>query len=339
MCNNPTTLPDGTIVACRSCDICTDNLTNDWVGRCLAESRTSVGTHSVTLTYGRDKDGVDRHERTSVLTYSDIQIWLKRLRNHGYPARYLVAGEYGTLKGRAHWHVIVFWQEKVMPVKMYQRYWDAHWEHGHQVWKRPEPSHVKYCCKYIRKDQKDTNAQSKFQFSKVPPIGAHYFINKAKEMVENGLVPRDRFYTFPEARRKKSRELIKFYLKGATWDLFMGAYCEAWEKKYPWKDFPPSEILHDWVGKHWHNRQMYVANPKNYKPVDQALLEEANRKEEYRKAHELYHFGKNRIGFFNADWTPDEQKEQVTQFGAYKQPDVLYPRSPVVARTGYNWPE
>jgi len=54
---------------------------------------------------------------------------------------------------------------------------------------------------------------------------------------------------------------------------------------------------------------MFVANPKTYRPVDEALVREAQKKEEYRKAHELYHFGKNRVGFFNADWTPDEQKE------------------------------
>lgn len=270
----------------------------------MAESRTSVGSHSVTLTYGRDKDGIDRHERATVLTYSDVQIWLKRLRNDGYPCRYIIAGEYGTLKGRSHWHGIIFWKQKIPPVKMYRRYWDAYWEHGHQVWKRPEPSHVAYACKYIRKDVKDPNAQAKFEFSKVPPIGAHYFINKAREEVRQGIAPRDRFYTFPEAKMKKTRRLVQFYLRGSTFDFYMAAFCDAFEKRHPFADWP-NEFVAEWAGKYWRNDQQYIANPV-HKPVeiDPAVILDAENREAYRKAHDLYYFGKHKIGFYETDWTP-----------------------------------
>lgn len=264
----------------------------------------------MTLTYGRDKDGVDRHERATVLTYSDVQIWLKRLRNDGYPARYIIAGEYGTRKGRAHWHGVIFWQKKIPPIKLYRRFWDKYWDHGHQVWKKPAPSHVRYCCKYIRKDVKDKNAQSKFQFSKVPPIGTHYFVQRAREMVKQGLVPLDRFYTFPEAKMKKSSKPLQFYLTGATYDYFMAAYCDAYEKAHPWKDWPPSELLHEWAEKHWPNDQVYILNPRNKRSlIDEALDEEIRKKEEFRKEHERYYFGKNRIGLYETDWVPDGEEE------------------------------
>lgn len=306
MCDDPQQLPNGTTVACRRCKICNANHTYDWVGRCLAEGRTSVACHSVTLTYGRDKDGIDRHERATVLTYSDVQIWLKRLRNDGYPVRYLIAGEYGTKHGRSHWHGVIFWQQRVpKEIKMYRRYWDKYWDHGHQMWKRPEPSHIAYCCKYIRKDAADPNAQAKFEFSKVPPIGANYFINKARQMVRDGIVPNDRFYSFPEAKVKKTRQPIKFYLRGATWDKFMAAYCWAWEQAHPFEDWPPSEVVRDWADKHWYSDKMLIPNPKK-KPIiiTPEEIREAENREAYRKAHDLYYFGKNRVGFYELDWTP-----------------------------------
>lgn len=305
MCLNPTTLPNGQLVACRICNICVENAAWDWVGRCLAETRTSVATHSVTLTYGRDKDGIDRHERATVLTYSDVQIWLKRLRNNGYPCRYLIAGEYGTLKGRAHWHGIIFWQKTVPPIKLYQRYWDDMWTHGHMVWKKPEPSHVKYCCKYIRKDAKDKNAQSKFTFSKNPHIGGEYFEQKARQMVKEGLVPRDAFYTFPEARMKKTGRLRKFFLKDTARDKFMEAWCRAYQERHPGKHFPESEFLWAWLDKNSGWVPSVDVWPR--KPVDLDVVNEWHEDPEkvaFRQEHYEWHFGGDMVGWDLPDWQP-----------------------------------
>lgn len=41
------------------------------------------------------------------LRYRDIQLFLKRVRKK-FPARFFVAGEYGGVTGRAHWHMILF---------------------------------------------------------------------------------------------------------------------------------------------------------------------------------------------------------------------------------------
>lgn len=313
MCQNPTTLPDGTIVACRRCRVCNDNQTNDWVGRCLAESRTAVATHSVTLTYGRDKDGVDRHERTAVLTYSDVQLWLKRLRKAGYPLRYLIAGEYGKLKGRAHWHAIIFWQDRVPPLKLYQRYWDDFWPHGHQVWKKPTPTHVKYCCKYIRKDQKDEQAQTKFVVSKVPHIGAHYFAQRALEHVKQGNPPLDRYYTFPEAKLKNGR-LKKFYLKGTAFEKFMQTYVLEYNKAHPGKHLLNSELLEEWADKQVQDWSLPEKLVKAMKEADRRAAEEtsldAQVRAEFKRRHNLHYFGKNMRGFYETEWEADDEQEE-----------------------------
>ena len=80
----------------------------DWQGRCIAEAATAKAAFAVTLTYGRDAMGEKLHERAVVMTYSDVQRYLKLLRRHRYTVRYFCAGEFGSEKGRVHWHIILF---------------------------------------------------------------------------------------------------------------------------------------------------------------------------------------------------------------------------------------
>lgn len=307
MCQTPITLPTGDEVACRKCRICIDNVTKDWVGRCLAESKTSVAAHSVTLTYGRDSQGRELHERAAVLTYSDVQVYLKRLRNNGYPVRYLIAGEYGKAKGRAHWHGIFFWQKKVPPHKLFEMFNDELWEHGHQVWKKPEPNHIKYMCKYIRKDVTDKEAQGKFVMSKVPHIGAHYFTNLAVEMVNRGIVPQGPFYRMPEARKKDGKP-VEFYLRGVAGEKFAEAYYYAYKAKYPGRHTPPSEWLDEWEERQVKYDPLYDTNLQRI--IEAAKrVEEAEERKAYRKRHNDYHFGRGMHGFFETEWVPDDEQE------------------------------
>ena len=122
VCEAPNTLPDGTVVACRECWQCRERKVDDWVGRCIAESLVSLRTFSITLTYGRDEGGSSDHIRAALLTYSDVQKYLKRLRKSGYVVRYFAVGEYGAEKGRAHWHLILFFQNNAHVIKDRVRY-------------------------------------------------------------------------------------------------------------------------------------------------------------------------------------------------------------------------
>lgn len=174
MCIAPNTLPDGTKVGCRECWQCRETKVDDWVGRCIAESKTALRTFSITLTYGRDeRDNVD-HIRAALLTYSDVQMYFKRLRKSGYVVRYFAVGEYGSAKGRSHWHLIVFYYDNsavILERKLYNakvkvglkrgkplpvpcsavpeheistrgaeghirevRFSEAHWQHGWSLW-------------------------------------------------------------------------------------------------------------------------------------------------------------------------------------------------------------
>ncbi len=55
MCIAPIKLDDGTEVGCRECWQCRKRRVNDYVGRCIAESKFAKKTYAVTLTYGGDE--------------------------------------------------------------------------------------------------------------------------------------------------------------------------------------------------------------------------------------------------------------------------------------------
>lgn len=269
MCVAPNHLADGTAVACHECWQCRNAKVDDWVGRCIAESRTSAATNAITLTYGRDKQvksityGEAEHERAIVLTYSDVQKWLKKLRFNGFPLRYFVTGEYGSRKGRSHWHVIVFWLDKAPEHKLDEMFAEKHWEHGHSMWTAPQYANFRYNTKYILKDMGEAERQGHLSMSKKPPLGAEYFARLARRYAQEGLAPQGdaeqapehgwdgwslgRFqYTFPEAVRENGSRVI-FHLRDTSERLFLQAYVDAWRELQGGKPMPSSKLVQEFL--------------------------------------------------------------------------------------------
>lgn len=244
MCISPSMLANGQLVRCRNCWQCRAQAIDDWAGRCIAEGKTAKASHFVTLTYGRDKYGERVHERAVVLTYSDVQKYLRHLRKIGYPCRYFCVGEYGHLKGRAHWHLIIYWQDKVPPHRMNVRFDDPNWTHGVSYWEEVNYNSARYCVKYMKKDVA-SGRQAHFAMSKKPPIGAEYFKRLALQYVKQGLAPRDLFYSFPDVLGKDGKPK-KFMLSGASAELYLKNYVEAW-MKYRCGHLPSSELVEEFV--------------------------------------------------------------------------------------------
>ena len=105
LCSHPH--PDGQKAACRHCLRCRRNRVDCLVGRCLAEKAVSDGVLGVTLTYKGDVPG------SVTLLTADVQKFVRSLRKAGHKVRYMIAGEYGERKGRAHWHAVLFFKGKV----------------------------------------------------------------------------------------------------------------------------------------------------------------------------------------------------------------------------------
>lgn len=247
MCIAPHLLPNGFLSGCRGCWQCQERKILDWSGRCIAESKTATASSYVTLTYGRGLEGKNlgkvSHERAHVLTYSDVQKYFKRLRKNGFPCSYFVTGEYGGLKGRSHWHAIIYWHGPVPKHELDKAmYSEKHWPHGFSYWRAVHPNTVRYCCKYVLKDLNDAEAQGHLSMSKKPPIGSAYFALRAQQFVDQGLSPQNLFYTFSEAVNEEGKKL-KFLLSGRSAELFLEEYIMRW-RGYPPRGFqgPPHPV-------------------------------------------------------------------------------------------------
>lgn len=318
MCVKPNVIPEVGPVACHRCWQCTENAINDWAGRCIAESKHSVACHAVTLTYGPDATGNEFHERAAVLTYSDVQKFWKRLRNNGYPFRYVVAGEYGTLKGRSHWHAIIFWKKEVPEFKLCKREDFDLWGHGWAYWEKPSFRSIRYVCKYIQKDLKDQYRQGHFAPSKKPPIGNDFFMALAEQYVKEGKAPQDRYYRHPEAKKKNGKP-VEFYLTGKSFDNFMTHYVDQWGRRWPERKWmPASELLEEWLDKRAEIQNERDAYERQVAEYDERIKREADRKqskaekEDLIKAHDEYYFGWSGIGRFETEWSMDYVEEQAT---------------------------
>ena len=267
MCINPTQLiveGEAVEVWCRYCWQCQKNRVNDLVGRCIAEQKTASQTLAVTLTYDDAelvKDG--REANAAVLVYADFQRFMKRLRKAGFNVRYIVAGEYGSKKGRAHWHAVLFFYGKTLKIveEPAQRgKWDVllpRWKHdpwarinwepwkdGFAYFQEAEYEGFQYLMKYALKDQQAEVAETTLSMSKKPPLGAAFFKEEAERHVAAHLAPRSAHYSFRDVRGKDGKPR-KFYLRGRMQEIYLESFVVEWEKrngKVPNNDF---------VQKHW----------------------------------------------------------------------------------------
>lgn len=270
MCQSPGMLANGQQVACRKCKLCLKNRIKDWAGRNIAESLESTASFACDLTYGPELDenrmpipGRTDHIRAAVLTYSDVQNFLKYLRTHlGYECSYFITGEMGSLKGRAHWHIILHFQGRVPTHEVEINFSDRHkneygktyvhevckaWPHGFMYWKRAAYEDVYYNCKYIQKDDGDDKSQRKPGMSKKPPLGARYFAKLAEQYVRQGIAPQDLLYRLPGIKKKKTGEPVEFLLQGRSAEMYLEHFVRVWEEQRPNQAMPKSDLVENFI--------------------------------------------------------------------------------------------
>lgn len=241
-------------VACRQCWRCKKNRVNDYVARAMAESSVSEVCCTISLTYAPRSDLADK-----VLHPRHFQLFMKLLRRAGHRVRYLVAGEYGDLKGRAHFHAILFFQElqalpegKAVPAYNPDHLFDPdssapfcreipqkrmvhirEWPHGHITcdWSASEKS-ARYVCKYLLSDDKN-NAW--FSLSKKPTLGSAWFAQKAAKAKEFAVLPSSFNYLPPGGDRGKSYLMTgatrRDYLNAITTDPALRGRMSEWVQK------------------------------------------------------------------------------------------------------------
>lgn len=250
MCVQTATLRDGTIINCRKCWQCRERKVDDWVGRCVAESKIAASSHSITLTYGQSESGSVDHLRAAILTYSDVQRMFWHLRADGYKFKYFAVGEYGSMKGRSHWHLVMFWEGEAPPHELSttsaKRFHNKYWPHGFQHWEKPNAKSIRYVCKYLQKDIGKDERQGHLAMSKKPPLGHEYFQRLALKYVDQGLAPQTLEYKFNEIRNA-DRSPKKFIMSGVTAQNFLRKYVDEWDRKHGWKTMPNSELVEEYL--------------------------------------------------------------------------------------------
>ena len=256
MCIAISLLPNGHWRRCRECWQCKDRKISDWVGRCTAEAKTATKVDCITLTYGPDAQGNKQHMRSQLLVYEDWQKFIRAVRDAGHPVRFFVVGEYGSEKGRTHWHAILFWQAE--PIEWPEmphiggprdkRRWIKQWPHGHIVLDENPNSlkAVRYACKYIQKDETD---RIKMGRSTKPALGELFFLQRAENMVREGIAPRDLSYRFGDHRQGKNRKLKVYYMHKGMGDKFLAHWVKTWLEQRPGQHMPESQCVDDYLDR------------------------------------------------------------------------------------------
>jgi len=101
-------------VPCGKCGQCLNTKRGEWIFRLKQELKSASSAHFLTLTYRRG-DVPITIKGYKTITKSDLQLFIKRLRNYQTrktrsekTIRYYAIGEYGTHTHRPHYHAILF---------------------------------------------------------------------------------------------------------------------------------------------------------------------------------------------------------------------------------------
>ncbi len=116
-----------------------------------AELRSHFEAAFVTLTYENAPLVYDHEGKPHfTLVKKDAQKWIKKIRNDGNPIRYFTSGEYGTQKGRPHYHVIVYGLGLGSA-----EYFEKTWNKGYVSTYEANPKTMAYVAKYCLKVSDD----------------------------------------------------------------------------------------------------------------------------------------------------------------------------------------
>lgn len=142
---------DGHSFPCGQCKNCRINRKREWQSRLLLEAATSK--HSAFITLTLDAEGAKDGTYCTYLDKRTVQLFLKRLRDKYTPnsIRYLVVGEYGEKRGRAHYHALMF-----STVPLSKNVVHEAWGLGSIDVGDVQQESIDYCLAYVLKGRSDT---------------------------------------------------------------------------------------------------------------------------------------------------------------------------------------
>ena len=236
----------GTYSKCGCCEQCMNEKSNNWAIRNHYESKGHERKCFITLTY---------EHSPYILVRKDMQDFMKRLRinldrSTGEKVRFFGAGEYGTLKGRPHFHILIYgWNDENgkyigMSKKgnlLYQsELIQESWGLGRTTYQKFVDEEIAYTALY---------ATPKEQFSRAYKLNLPQ-IRELKTKLESHTLPmaqRNNLYQeLDEARKILETEKKKFYMVKEFNAWSQGLGWEEYKKEY---DKNPKKCFEEYIGE------------------------------------------------------------------------------------------
>jgi len=211
----------------------------------LAEEQTCHSTWFITLTYGGGYENADAYW----LNYQHVQLMFKKLRKAGHRFKYVAVGEHGEKRNRAHFHILMFWQNEPPKCEMNKPVaWDF-WDHGNvqAEYPRSQQGCAVYLMDYMNKENLE---KSVMKYSKNPMLGTEYLLQYAREHAKNGLslfAQSDRF-TIPDNNSQSGKPF--YYPVGRETSLYekmIMEYLNEWAVQRPDQPLPLNEELSEYL--------------------------------------------------------------------------------------------
>lgn len=198
-------------IPCGQCIGCRLERARQWGVRCMHEAKFWPVNSYVTLTYADEWLPI-----AGSLSLRDVQLFMKRLRKwHGGRVRFFLAGEYGDLNMRPHYHALLFnvgfrdrkvWQDNKRGEPLYvSEQLSRLWPLGHVSVGEVTFDSAVYCAKYALKrvnGEKQADHYTVFDsdgvvhvrrpefavMSRRPGIGSGYFDRFGNEVIDHDSV-------------------------------------------------------------------------------------------------------------------------------------------------------
>lgn len=142
LCSKLASRKDGICFPCGQCLNCRINKRRNWQARLLLEAASHGYNAFVTVTF-RDVG------TPQFLRRSDVRFFVRNLRKSNPDVRYFAAGEYGTKKGRAHYHFNLFSKRPLLDHLIREA-----WPFGSVHIGDCEPASLDYALGYLLKGRK-----------------------------------------------------------------------------------------------------------------------------------------------------------------------------------------
>lgn len=242
---------------CGKCWACLKNKTNDLVGRGLGEAAHSDRMLMLNLTYGDDR--IESDAQKNMIVKKDFTHFMMRLRRRMdlddkkagrssgiSKCRYLAAGEYGSRKGRAHFHCLCFIKGEFPDIVLNeQKQYFEPWPWGFTYAEEASGERaVRYVAKYLLKSKsgivRDALPSEEWvTYSRQPLLGAPFFVALAVRQAEMRTMPYTLNYLPPGADPKN-----KFSMYGSAQEVFFDTLLHLWPEA---RNAPRTE----WVDNAW----------------------------------------------------------------------------------------